>query len=173
MKLLIIVTGLPGSGKTSLAIPLAVELGVSLLSKDVIQETLFDHLKPENREASRRLNEASYAVLLEVARVARGAVVEGFWRHKEDTVALSQLCAPLLELYCDCPPRLAMERYRLRAPTRHPGHFEEEVVYDESEVWFKEAAEPLHVGRATLRVDTTKPVDIEAVAFWVRGHAGE
>jgi predicted kinase len=41
---LVYVSGAPGSGKTSLAIPLAAELGYTLLAKDRIKETLHDAL---------------------------------------------------------------------------------------------------------------------------------
>ena len=43
---LVYVPGAPGSGKTSLAVPLAAELGWALLTKDRIKETLHDALKP-------------------------------------------------------------------------------------------------------------------------------
>jgi predicted kinase len=35
---------MPGAGKTSLAFPLAAELGYSLVTKDLIKETLYDAL---------------------------------------------------------------------------------------------------------------------------------
>ena len=41
---LVVVTGLPGSGKTTIAGPLAAELGWPLLGKDTIKEALFDAL---------------------------------------------------------------------------------------------------------------------------------
>jgi predicted kinase len=40
----VLVSGAPGSGKTSLAAPLAAELGFALLGKDRIKETLHDAL---------------------------------------------------------------------------------------------------------------------------------
>jgi predicted kinase len=40
----VIVSGPPGAGKSSLAIPLAQRLGLPLLRKDHIKETLHDHL---------------------------------------------------------------------------------------------------------------------------------
>jgi len=39
---LVYVSGAPGSGKTSLAVPLAAALGYALLAKDRIKETLHD-----------------------------------------------------------------------------------------------------------------------------------
>ena len=44
MRRLVYVSGSPGAGKTSLAAPLAAELGYALLTKDLIKETLHDAL---------------------------------------------------------------------------------------------------------------------------------
>ena len=41
---MVFVSGAPGAGKTSLAIPLAAELGFALACKDKIKETLHDAL---------------------------------------------------------------------------------------------------------------------------------
>jgi predicted kinase len=41
---IVIVSGAPGAGKSTLALPLSEELGFSLLSKDHIKETLHDSL---------------------------------------------------------------------------------------------------------------------------------
>ncbi len=40
----VLVTGAPGAGKTTLAVPLAAELGFALLAKDRIKETLAETL---------------------------------------------------------------------------------------------------------------------------------
>lgn len=56
MKRLAYVSGQPGAGKTSLAVPLAAELGHALITKDRIEERLHDALgAPEpDRAWSRR-----------------------------------------------------------------------------------------------------------------------
>ena len=52
---LVLVTGSPASGKTSLAQPLARQRGLPLLGKDAIKEALFDTLGTGGRTWSRRL----------------------------------------------------------------------------------------------------------------------
>lgn len=47
------VSGAPGARKTSLAVPMAVELGSALLTKDRIKETLHDALGATGRGALR------------------------------------------------------------------------------------------------------------------------
>jgi adenylate kinase family enzyme len=56
----VLVAGPPGSGKSSLAVPLATELGLALLAKDEIKEALTGVLGPPSSvEESRRLGRAA------------------------------------------------------------------------------------------------------------------
>ena len=67
VRRLVYVSGAPGSGKTSLAIPLAAELGYALLTKDIIKETLHDALDgaPDpDRAWSRQLGGAAMELLV-------------------------------------------------------------------------------------------------------------
>src|SRR5688500_5640391 len=64
---LIIVNGLPATGKTTLSIQLADALGLALFSKDMFKEILFDTLGWSDRAWSRRLGVASIALLVRVA----------------------------------------------------------------------------------------------------------
>src|SRR5215510_263646 len=65
----VFVSGAPGAGKTSLAVPLAAELGFALVSKDRIKETLHDALgAPEPDLAwSRALGAAAMELLWALA----------------------------------------------------------------------------------------------------------
>ena len=60
---LIIVSGPPGSGKTTLATRLAADLRLPLLTKDRIKEILFDTLGWSDRAWSQRLGTATMELL--------------------------------------------------------------------------------------------------------------
>ena len=60
LPLLIVVTGLPASGKTTLSRRIANDLHLPLISRDGIKEILFDGLGWSDREWSKRLGKVSY-----------------------------------------------------------------------------------------------------------------
>jgi hypothetical protein len=136
---------------------------VPLLAKDTIKEALFDALGTADRAWSQRLGGASMEVLFALAADAPSAVLESFWRRPLAVEHLQALGRPLLEVHCACPPELSRSRFRARA--RHPGHGG--VGDDELAGWSAESG-PLALGGPVLEVDTTSPVDLEAVAAWVR-----
>jgi hypothetical protein len=135
---------------------------VPLLAKDTIKEALFDALGPGDRDWSRRLGAASMEVLFALAADVPAAVLESFWRRPFAVERLAALERPVVEVHCACPPRVALGRYRERV--RHPGH--DGVTDEEVAGWAADAA-PLALGRV-LEVDTTRPVDVGAVAAWAR-----
>ena len=59
----VVVSGPPGSGKSSLASVLSKRFGLPLFSKDTIKEALMSALGAPHIEASRRLGAASIQVL--------------------------------------------------------------------------------------------------------------
>lgn len=109
------VSGAPGAGKTSLAVPLAAELGYALLAKDRIKETLHDALGAPvpDRAWSRRLGAAAMELLWALAADAPAVVIEANFRpySEYEHAKLSGLAAQLVEVYCACPPELAVARY--------------------------------------------------------------
>ena len=68
MSRIVYISGRPGAGKSSLAFPLAAELGYSLVTKDLVKEALHDALYIPGEGTidlawSRRLGAASFALL--------------------------------------------------------------------------------------------------------------
>jgi predicted kinase len=162
---LVYVSGAPGSGKTSLAGPLAAELGYALLSKDRIKETLHDALGAPVPDLawSRRLGGAAMELLWALAAGAPAVVIEANFRPHSDyeRAKLSALADQPVEVHCACPPELALQRYNARAA--HPVHVVTTLRLEAMAEWDR----PVGIG-ALITVDTTVAVDVDAVAAAVR-----
>ena len=163
---LVYVSGAPGSGKTTLAVPLAAELGYALLSKDRIKETLHDALgAPDpDRAWSRSLGGAAMELLWPLAASAPAVLIEANFRpySEYERARLSGLAAQAVEVHCACPPELALRRYNARVT--HPVH----VVTTLGLEAMAEYDRPVGIGRL-VTVDTSVDVDVQAVAEAVRG----
>ena len=163
MTSLVLVTGPPASGKTTLAVPLARLLDLPLVSKDVIKEALFDSLG--DRGSSRSLGAASFAVMLALLRHFPAAVAEAPFAPVAGP-ALLAICPRPIEVFCRCPDHEVMRRYLARAGSRHPGHLDHQMAA-EIRARLEGGAGPLGLSGPLLEVDTTQRVDVAAVAEWV------
>jgi predicted kinase len=159
----VLVSGLPGSGKSTVARPLAATLGWPLLSKDVIKEVLWDVLGSGDRQHSARLGAAAQEVLFRAAADAPCAVIDTFvhhgWKHQ-----LLALPAPVVEVHCACPVDVARARYAARR--RHASHFDADLLADTWDRWEREDSGPIAVGPVP-QVDTSQPVGIDSIARWI------
>jgi predicted kinase len=168
MRRLVYVSGKLGAGKTSLAFPLAAELGYSLVTKDLVKETLHDALHipgagEVDRAWSQRLGAASMDLLWALASHAGDMVLEAnFHPHSEPELdKLRGLGGSLVEVHCACPDEVAVARYNARS--RHEIHTLKEVTPTAMERYDR----PVGIG-SLITVDTTAPVDVAAVADEVR-----
>jgi predicted kinase len=95
---LILITGLPGTGKSTLARMIASRYGLPLICKDTIKEPLFDVIGASHRAGSRRLSDASFAVMFALARECLGGtdlILEGNFRVGEHEPAVEAVMAAL------------------------------------------------------------------------------
>lgn len=167
----VLVSGAPGSRKTSLAVPLAAELGFTLLGKDRIKEVLHDALGTGELEPglawSRRLGAAAMELLWALAADAPAVVLDAnFWpddpRHQR---RIGDLAARSVEVHCGCPAAVAARRYAERSAGRHPVHLD--GARDMSPEALARYSRPVGIG-PVIPVDTTAPVDIRKLAALVR-----
>jgi predicted kinase len=161
----VVVSGLPGAGKSTLAADLARRLRLPLLAMDPVKETLWDELGGGDVEHSRALGRAANEVVLSVAASAPATVLDSFWRHEWAVDQLKALPGEFVEVFCDCPADQARERYRERH--RHPAHLDEIRVHD-PDPWADHRARAL--SDEAIVVDTGAPVDPDGLVALVTAH---
>jgi gluconate kinase len=176
--LFIVVSGLPGSGKTTLARQLAAGLRLPLLDKDDILEALFEALGIGDADWRQRLSRASDVVLQRLALTSNGAVLTSFWRHPELTTPsgtptdwLADSSKPVVEVYCRCEPEVAAARYVNRQ--RHQGHLDSAKRAEDVLSQFRVLAAlgPLGVGKL-VTVETTNDIDVSRVISDIEALSG-
>jgi predicted kinase len=169
LQKIVLVSGSPGAGKSTLAVPLARALNFTLIAKDDIKETLYETLdgRPDDREFSRKVGAASWEVLWKLASSSPEVILESNFRPKSqiEVDRLATFEGQIVEVHCCCPPEEIIRRYanRSAAGERHYAHALNEITAEqvaEFDGW---------MGFGTLiEVDTSSPVDIPTLAQQVK-----
>jgi predicted kinase len=160
---LVMVNGLPGSGKTTLATSLAAALAAPLVSKDALKEAIAG-VAPA--ASSSTLGAVAMEAAWSLAASMRGTVVIESWWFKPRDLPFAEAglrrcrARSVVEVWCQVPADVARRRCETRR--RHPVHDDVRRIADSWTRWAA-LAEPLGVGR-TLRINTEVPVEIGDVA---------
>ena len=160
---MIIVTGRPAAGKSTLAKWLSRELGLSLVSKDSIREELFDRLGWKDRAWAQELGKASVAMMFYFARAALEVGHSIIMDNTFDPVVSvprfqalkDQYTAQSIQIICDARNEILFERFKSRSTSggRHPGHGDEAVLDRLHEFLISNYSPVLDIGGSVIQVD--------------------
>lgn len=170
-KHVVLVNGVPASGKSRLAKALSERTGWPVLSLDGIKNPFLQQIGPVDRDFNRALGKASYQAIWSFIAEAPASsifIVDAWFgfqpKAQLETYLTDAKIAQVAELWCKVPGIVAGERYASRLSDRLPGH--PGVEYVPELIALADRAEPMGCG-AVMTVDQTKEPDIEAILAWV------
>ncbi|RMD72219.1 MAG: hypothetical protein D6823_15475 [Chloroflexi bacterium] len=179
---LIIVTGHPATGKTTISQALATSLRLPLLSKDAYKELMFDGLGWSDRAWSRQVGATAITIIYHTAATilssGQSLIMESNFRVDLDTTRMQNLHAKApfrpVQIRCVADGEVLVERIlrRLALGQRHPGHCDDVSPTDLATVRTRGPIEPLPIGGPLLTIDTTIPeqIDLSTILAWVKTH---
>ena len=164
--LLVVVTGPPAAGKTTVARAIATELRLPMIAKDRIKEALFEGLGTGDLAWSQRLGVGTYLAMLALAEdsVAAGAdlILEAnFVCGGEVETRLAALPARFVQIHCSAPLEVLLERYGRRE--RHPGHVDAQRIEALRNAVESGRHDPLDLPGETIRLDTSIEIELRDV----------
>lgn len=169
---IIIVTGRPAAGKSTLAKWLSQELKLSLVSKDSIREELFDRLGWKDRKWAQELGKASVDMMFYFAKaeleVSHSIIMDNAFYPPISNPRFQALKehyhAESIQIVCDSDRETLFQRFKHRAETgnRHPGHGDQDVLEELYAYLSDTFSHVLDIGGSVIEVDTT---DFEKVDY--------
>jgi predicted kinase len=168
--LLVVVTGPPASGKSSIARELAEELRIPFLSKDELKERLYEEVGSGD-EVEAAIERSATAILYSVARsnlkVGVSVLVESNFDRDSDTAPLRALDARIVQVHCGGDTEALVRHFAERSASgdRHPGH--DDDPGDAGDLRRKIEAglwDPLDLPGELIRVDASRGhVNVESI----------
>lgn len=173
-KTVILVNGVPASGKSTVARALAHHFDLPYLSLDGIKEPFMARLDNIDRELNRQLGYAAYQAIWSIVAQAplRCIYVIDAWFGFQSREQLRQYLreagvTQVLEVWNQISGELAAERYAARTGQRPKGHPGAEYLPELRAL--ADRAMPMALG-PVLRIEQAQPLDIDRVNHWLVQH---
>lgn len=172
---IIIVTGKPATGKSTLANWLSKELKLPLVSKDLIREILFERLGWKDRPWAQLLGRASVDMMFYFAETeletGNSIILDNSFNPDMSNSRFQELKArhkaDSIQVVCNSDRETLFGRFKTRAKNdnRHPGHGDGDVLDKLYENLANEDPLILDIGGKIIEVDTTRfeEVDYQAI----------
>jgi predicted kinase len=162
---IIIVTGRPAAGKSTLAKWLSQELKFPFVSKDNIREELFDRLGWRDRKWAQELGKASVDMMFYFARaeleVGHSIIMDNSFYPPVSNPRFQALKekyhAESIQIVCNSDRETLFQRFKSRANSgsRHPGHGDQAVLDELYANLAANSSQILEIGGSVIEVDTT------------------
>ena len=162
---IIIVTGRPAAGKSTIAKWLSQELKFPLVSKDNIREELFDRLGWKDRQWAQELGKASVDMMFYFAStelaVGRSIIIDNSFYPPVSNPRFQALKkeyhAQSIQIVCDSDRETLFQRFKARADSggRHPGHGDQDVLTELYANLADNSSPILEIGGPLIEIDTT------------------
>lgn len=170
-KRVVMVNGVPASGKSSVSRALSDATGWPILTLDTIKNPFLATLPPGDRLFNRTLGRASYAAIFDLIAdaPADSTFIIDAWFGFQPTEVLEQGLAragveAVAEVWCHAPPQTVGDRYAARLGLRPAGHPGSDYVPELIALAGRATATGL---AATYDVDTTRALDLPALTGWL------
>ncbi|MFZ2189059.1 MAG: AAA family ATPase [Candidatus Moraniibacteriota bacterium] len=185
-NVLILVSGLPATGKTTLSKKISEEFNIPLASADAIKETIWSTLGHDfDFEFNDKIGRTTFELLFYFieASLSKGKslVVEAHFNPERNNLRINELKkkfgTKLVQIYCDCETEALRKRFkeRTKKDSYHAGHKHTIELYGEGRILnsLGNKNKRLEIDGATYELDTTNPekIDYEKLFGFIKSNS--
>ncbi|MFA5985788.1 MAG: AAA family ATPase [Parcubacteria group bacterium] len=182
---LIIVSGLPGTGKTTLSKRISDQFVLPLVSMDAVKETMWDTMGHKfDFEFSDKIGRTAFELVFyyinEALSKGVSLVVEAHFSPKRNNERINKLKemydVNLLQIHCDCETEPLRKRFkeRMKKDSYHKGHKHTIDLYGEERILHSLGIKDkrLDINGVTYDLDTTNPeaINYEKLFGFIKEH---
>ncbi|MBX2997253.1 MAG: AAA family ATPase [Caldilineaceae bacterium] len=167
--LIILVTGAPASGKTTLSRRLATNLRLPLIARDDVKETLFNTLGWSTVEWSQKLGHASFELMYLMIEKLLSVGVSHMIDCNFDPEYATERWLDFsyrypfepFQIICRTQDAVLLQRYaaRIKSGERHPGHIDRLRMGELDPAEIARRYVPMPIGGQSTLLDTTDFTD--------------